>query len=164
MQLDTEWRTSAGSIGKLLPNMQARLVLDDGEVDAATSEAGEIWVKGPSIMKVGYVVIAFSYPLSVPCFTHVVSTYSKGYLNNPEATLDAITPDGWFKTGDIAVVDNQGNFKIVDRKKELIKYKVVAYFSRRLRLNVNIRASKVCKICCRYIRLPQPDALHSRAS
>ena len=40
------------------------------------------------------------------------------------ATKDAITPDGWFKTGDIATVDDEGNFKIVDRKKELIKYKV----------------------------------------
>ena len=48
----------------------------------------------------------------------------KGYLNNPVATKDAITSDGWFKTGDIAIVDNEGNFKIVDRKKELIKYKV----------------------------------------
>ena len=47
----------------------------------------------------------------------------KGYLNNPTATKNAITPDGWFKTGDIAIVDDEGFFTIVDRKKELIKYK-----------------------------------------
>jgi 4-coumarate--CoA ligase len=47
----------------------------------------------------------------------------KGYLNNPTATKNAITPDGWFKTGDIAVIDDEGFFTIVDRLKELIKYK-----------------------------------------
>ncbi|KAF8525315.1 hypothetical protein JB92DRAFT_3087310 [Gautieria morchelliformis] len=94
------------SIGKLLPNMQARLVLDDGEIDAATCEAGEIWVKGPNVMKSSF--------LSLTLW---------GYLNIPQATMDVITPDGWFKTGDIAVVDNEGNFKVVDRKKELIKCK-----------------------------------------
>ncbi|KAF8517346.1 AMP binding protein [Gautieria morchelliformis] len=97
MQHETEWQRHAGSIGKLLPNLQARLVLDDGVTDAPMGEAGEIWIKGPNVMK--------------------------GYLNNPEATQDAITSDRWFKTGDIAVVDSEGNFRIVDRKKELIKYK-----------------------------------------
>lgn len=49
---------------------------------------------------------------------------SQGYLNNPKATQDAITPDGWFKTGDIAIRDSEGYYYIVDRRKELIKYKV----------------------------------------
>ena len=48
----------------------------------------------------------------------------KGYLNNPTATADSITPDGWFKTGDVVVRDAEGYYKIVDRKRELIKYKV----------------------------------------
>jgi len=47
----------------------------------------------------------------------------KGYLNNPTATVDSITADGWFKTGDVAVRDEEGYYKIVDRKRELIKYK-----------------------------------------
>jgi len=47
----------------------------------------------------------------------------KGYLNNPTATKNAITPDGWFKTGDVAVRDKDGYYYIVDRRKELIKYK-----------------------------------------
>ena len=58
---------------------------------------GELWVRAPNIMK--------------------------GYWNKPEATKDTLTPDGWLKTGDIAYVDEEGKFYIVDRKKELIKVK-----------------------------------------
>lgn len=47
---------------------------------------------------------------------------SSGYLNAPDATRDTLTADGWLKTGDIAVVDDDAYFYIVDRKKELIKY------------------------------------------
>ena len=47
----------------------------------------------------------------------------QGYLNNPSATKAAITPDGWFRTGDVAIVDSDGFYTIVDRQKELIKYK-----------------------------------------
>jgi acyl-coenzyme A synthetase/AMP-(fatty) acid ligase len=47
----------------------------------------------------------------------------KGYLNNPEATKQTIDSDGWLHTGDIAEVDEDGYFKVVDRVKELIKYK-----------------------------------------
>lgn len=47
----------------------------------------------------------------------------QGYLNNVAATKDAITPDRWFKTGDIAIRDPEGFYYIVDRRKELIKYK-----------------------------------------
>ncbi|KJA18782.1 hypothetical protein HYPSUDRAFT_144499 [Hypholoma sublateritium FD-334 SS-4] len=89
-----------GSIGVQLPHLEIRLVVDgdgDGLVDAAAGERGELWVRGPTIMK--------------------------GYLNNPTATRDAITPDGWFKTGDIGTRDADGFYYIVDRRKELIKYK-----------------------------------------
>ncbi|CAL1711282.1 unnamed protein product [Somion occarium] len=84
------------SVGLLLPNLEARLVNDDVN-DVEDGESGELWVRGPSVMK--------------------------GYLNNEEATTNAITPDGWFKTGDIAVRDKDGYWYIVDRRKELIKYK-----------------------------------------
>ena len=57
---------------------------------------GEIWIRGPAVMK--------------------------GYLNNELATKECITEDGWFKSGDIAIIKN-GLFFIVDRMKELIKYK-----------------------------------------
>ncbi|KAF7351179.1 4-coumarate--CoA ligase-like 7 [Mycena sanguinolenta] len=79
-----------GSIGPLLPNLEARLVEDDeGKIDAAEGQPGELW----------------------------------GYLNNPVATKNSITPDGWFKTGDVAIRDKDGYYYIVDRRKELIKYK-----------------------------------------
>ncbi|KAF9514722.1 hypothetical protein BS47DRAFT_1451228, partial [Hydnum rufescens UP504] len=88
-----------GSVGWLLPNLQARLVDDDeNDIKPGPENRGELWVRGPTVMK--------------------------GYWNNPTATKRAITPDGWFKTGDIVmIVDDEDFFRVVDRKKELIKYK-----------------------------------------
>ncbi|KAG6920170.1 hypothetical protein DXG01_004938 [Tephrocybe rancida] len=89
-----------GSIGVLLPNLEARLLVDGdgaGDEEAPVGQPGELWIRGPTVMK--------------------------GYLNNEAATRDCITRDGWFKTGDIAVVDEEGYYYIVDRRKELIKYK-----------------------------------------
>ncbi|KLO18615.1 AMP binding protein [Schizopora paradoxa] len=86
-----------GAVGKLLAGMEARLVLEDGITDAGEGQQGELWVRGPIVMK--------------------------GYLNNPSATKECLLEDGWLKTGDIATVDDEGYFRIVDRRKELIKYK-----------------------------------------
>ncbi len=89
-----------GSIGRLLPTFEARLVDPETGKDVGKGEAGELWVRSPSVMK--------------------------GYLNNPAATRGTFAGEGkgrWFKTGDMAVVDDQGYFSIVDRLKELIKYK-----------------------------------------
>jgi len=85
-----------GSVGPLMANCECRLMTED-EQDAPEGGPGELWIRGPSIMK--------------------------GYLNNPEATRNSITPDGWFKTGDIGIRDKEGYYYIIDRKKELIKYK-----------------------------------------
>ncbi|CAE6452266.1 unnamed protein product, partial [Rhizoctonia solani] len=85
-----------GSAGELLPNLEARLVGENGE-DVEEGQAGELWLRGPSVMR--------------------------GYLNNPTATKNAITPDGWFKTGDVVIRDKDGFYTIIDRLKELIKYK-----------------------------------------
>lgn len=87
MPADVEELT--GSVSRLLPNMRLRIVDDDGK-DVEEGKEGEFLVKGP-----------------------VVTT---GYYNNPEATKDAFTADGWFKTGDIGLRKN-GLFYIVDRKK-----------------------------------------------
>ncbi|KXN85310.1 putative 4-coumarate--CoA ligase 1 [Leucoagaricus sp. SymC.cos] len=90
----------AGSIGVLLPNLEARLVVDSegaGEIDAEEGQPGELWIRGPIVMK--------------------------GYLNRPDATKDSITHDEWFKTGDVAIRDKEGYYFIIDRRKELIKYK-----------------------------------------
>lgn len=52
--------------------------------------------------------------------------FVQGYLGNIEATKASITEDGWFKTGDILTVDSEGYWAVIDRKKEMIKYKVSA--------------------------------------
>jgi long-subunit acyl-CoA synthetase (AMP-forming) len=92
----------AGAAGRLLPNLEARLVDDEGrDLPESEESVGELWVRGPTVMK--------------------------GYLNNASATEDTITADGWLKTGDLVKRDKKGFFTIVDRKKELIKYKVRAY-------------------------------------
>jgi long-chain acyl-CoA synthetase len=81
-----------GSIGTPLAGVEFKLVDDDGE-EVAVGEIGEILIKGHNVMK--------------------------GYWNKPEATAEAIK-DGWFATGDMAKVDDDGYYFIVDRKKELI--------------------------------------------
>ena len=97
--MPSEGFENAGTAGRLLPNLEARLVGDDGnDLPESEESVGELWIRGPTVMK--------------------------GYLNNPSATKDATTEDGWLKTGDIAKRDKKGFFRIVDRKKELIKYNV----------------------------------------
>ncbi|KAK4516851.1 uncharacterized protein ATC70_000176 [Mucor velutinosus] len=89
-------RTIDGSTGILLPNMLAKVVDENGN-EVPQGERGELWLKGPNIMK--------------------------GYINNPEATADCIDKEGYFHTGDVVVVDKDQHFYVVDRIKELIKYK-----------------------------------------
>lgn len=86
----------AGSSGITAPNTECRLV-DENEVDVATGEPGQLLVRGPQVMQ--------------------------GYLNNEAATRESLTDDGWLRTGDIAQVDEDGYFYMVDRLKELIKVK-----------------------------------------
>lgn len=85
-----------GSIGYLLPNQIAKFV-DPYERELPVGNTGELWIKGPNVFK--------------------------GYFKNPQATRNSLSADGFFKTGDIGHVDDQGNFYITDRIKELIKYK-----------------------------------------
>jgi long-chain acyl-CoA synthetase len=82
-----------GSIGLPLPGVEVRLVDDEGE-DALLGDAGEIWVRGPNVFS--------------------------GYWEEPTATANALTDDGWLRTGDVAVVDDDGYLYIVDRAKDLI--------------------------------------------
>ena len=86
-----------GTVGEIAPNTECRLVDPATGKDCAPGEAGEIWVRGPQVMK--------------------------GYLDDPAATASTLDADGWLHTGDIAVVDADGYFTIVDRLKELIKVK-----------------------------------------
>jgi acyl-CoA synthetase (AMP-forming)/AMP-acid ligase II len=86
-----------GSIGQPLPCTECRLVDPESGADVSEGERGELWMRGPQVMQ--------------------------GYLNNPEATAGTLDEEGWLHTGDIATVDADGYFQIVDRLKELIKYK-----------------------------------------
>lgn len=103
-----------GAVGKLLAGMEARLVLEDGVTDAGEGQQGELWVRGPIVMKV---TERQSYE------NGDLQGHLQGYLNNPSATKECLLENGWLKTGDIATVDDEGYFRIVDRRKELIKYK-----------------------------------------
>ena len=90
-------RDGPGRSGLPVPNTECRVVDPETGEDARPGEAGEFWVRGPQVML--------------------------GYLNSPEATAATIDADGWLHTGDLGRVDEDGWFFIVDRLKELIKFK-----------------------------------------
>ena len=83
----------SGTTGLPLPSTDVKL-LDDADKEVAVGEAGEVCVKGPQVMQ--------------------------GYWNKPEANVQAFTKDGYFRTGDVGVIDERGFLKIVDRKKDMI--------------------------------------------
>ncbi len=83
-----------GTIGLPLPNTDIKLLDEDNRDVTETGEPGELCVKGPQVMQ--------------------------GYYNRPEETAQVLSPDGWLRTGDIAVLDEDGYVKIVDRKKDMI--------------------------------------------
>ncbi|HEV7842821.1 MAG TPA: AMP-binding protein, partial [Pyrinomonadaceae bacterium] len=90
-------KTKHGSVGMCLPNTECKLVdVDTGEM-VGVGKRGELWVRGPQVMK--------------------------GYHNKPDATAGTLDTDGWLHTGDVGYVDEDGHLFIVDRVKELIKYK-----------------------------------------
>ncbi|MFE0685672.1 4-coumarate--CoA ligase family protein [Streptomyces sp. NPDC058961] len=87
-----------GAVGKLLPSTEMRILrLDDPARDAGPGEEGEVAIRGPQVMK--------------------------GYLGRPGETAGMIDADGWVHTGDVGRVDEDGWLYVVDRVKELIKYK-----------------------------------------
>jgi len=86
----TEW---TGTIGLPFPSTELT-IRDESGKDLAIGEQGEICARGPQVMA--------------------------GYWNRPDETAKAMTPDGFFRTGDIGVMDAEGRFKIVDRKKDMI--------------------------------------------
>ncbi|KAG0306526.1 hypothetical protein BGZ98_002206 [Dissophora globulifera] len=86
-----------GSVGPLVAGLLAKVVDPETGKELGVGEQGEWLLKGPNVMK--------------------------GYLNNSEATKHTIREDGWMHTGDIVYVDEQDNWFVVDRLKELIKYK-----------------------------------------
>ena len=91
-------RARPGSVGPPAADTEQKIVdVETGAVELPVGEDGELLMRGPQIMK--------------------------GYFDDPQATADTLTEDGWLHTGDIARMDSDGYVWIVDRKKELIKYK-----------------------------------------
>jgi acyl-CoA synthetase (AMP-forming)/AMP-acid ligase II len=86
-----------GTSGITVPNAECRIVDPATGEDQEAGGEGELWVRGPMVMK--------------------------GYLNNPEATAATIDDDGWLHTGDVGFLDADGHLTVVDRVKELIKVK-----------------------------------------
>ncbi len=86
-----------GTSGVTVSNTESRIVDPVSGDDQPVGERGELWVRGPQVMV--------------------------GYLNNAEATTATIDDDGWLHTGDIAIIDEHDHMTIVDRLKELIKFK-----------------------------------------
>ncbi len=86
-----------GTCGVTVANTECRIVDSENGDDQGVGGVGELWVRGPQVMK--------------------------GYLNNPEATAQTIDSDGWLHTGDVGFIDEDGHLTIVDRVKELIKFK-----------------------------------------
>ncbi len=86
-------KSRLGTVGMPVPGTLMKVINDDG-VEQSLGERGELCIKGPQIMK--------------------------GYWNKPEATAEVLDHEGWFKSGDIAVIDPDGFVRIVDRKKDMI--------------------------------------------
>ena len=86
-----------GAVGYCLPNTECKIVDPDTRAELVANETGEIWIRGPQVMR--------------------------GYLGNPQATREMIDADGWLRSGDVGYVDELGELFVVDRLKELIKYK-----------------------------------------
>ncbi|MBC3365348.1 long-chain-fatty-acid--CoA ligase FadD2 [Pseudomonas sp. SWRI154] len=86
-------KSRLGTVGLPVPGTLMKVISDDG-IELPLGERGELCIKGPQIMK--------------------------GYWNKPEATAEVLDSEGWFKSGDIAVIDPDGFVRIVDRKKDMI--------------------------------------------
>lgn len=117
-----------GSIGVPIPNTDCKIVdLDDPSKVLPTGEAGELLIKGPQVMK--------------------------GYLGKPEETAKTITPDGYLCTGDVAKMDDDGYFYIVDRIKDMIISGGYNVYPRDID-EILFEHPKIVEACC--IGIPHP--------
>ena len=117
-----------GSIGVPVPDTQCKIVdIDDKTRELPAGEAGELLIKGPQVMK--------------------------GYLNRPEATAETLTEDGYLCTGDVAKMDEEGYFYIVDRIKDMIISGGYNVYPRDID-EVLFEHPKILEACC--IGIPHP--------
>jgi PAS domain S-box-containing protein len=98
------------SAGPPVPNTECRVVDVASKRAVATGELGEIWVRGPQVMK--------------------------GYLNNPEVTRRVLDAEGWLHTGDIGYQDADGYIYVIDRANDLVKFRGLQYQDDELLLSV----------------------------
>ena len=110
VSVNTEENKKSGSVGINLPYVNVKIVDDNGK-ELGRNEEGEICVKGENVFK--------------------------GYYNNPAATAEVFDSEGWFKTGDIGVVDDEGFIFIRDRKKDMIIIKGLKVFSAQVEHVIN---------------------------
>ncbi len=122
-------RDDPESIGPAIPGVECRVADTVTGADAAPGQRGELLVRTPAAML--------------------------GYLNNAEATAATIDADGWVHTGDIVTADEQGWFRVVDRAKELIKYKGYQVAPAELE---DILLTHPCVADCAVIASPDPEA------
>ncbi|RYH01615.1 4-coumarate--CoA ligase family protein [Salipiger sp. IMCC34102] len=118
-----------GSSGIAAPNVQCRIVDSETGRDVEPGTEGELWIKGPNVMQ--------------------------GYLNNDAATAATIVEGGWLRTGDISRIDADGHMFVVDRLKELIKYKGFQVAPAELEATI-VAMDGITDVAV--IGLPDPDA------
>ena len=94
VSINLPWAHKPGAVGKVIPHVEVKTIDESGNALPANTDGGELWIKGPNVMK--------------------------GYYNRPDVTAEVLTPDGWFKTGDIAKIDTDGFLFITGRKKYMI--------------------------------------------
>jgi long-chain acyl-CoA synthetase len=117
-----------GSIGVPIPDTECRIVsIEDHVTDMPVGEAGELIIRGPQVMK--------------------------GYLGRPDETAKTLTPDGWLHTGDVAKMDEEGYFYIVDRMKDMILCGGYNVYPRDID-EVLYENPKVQEACC--VGIPHP--------
>ncbi|PON77359.1 4-coumarate-CoA ligase [Parasponia andersonii] len=95
--IEAEETKRTASVGRLQENMEAKIVDPVTGRALSPNDKGELWLRGPTIMR--------------------------GYVGDEKATAETLDPEGWLKTGDLCMFDSEGYLYIVDRLKELIKYK-----------------------------------------
>ncbi len=110
VSVNTEELQKIKSVGPAIPSVST-IVLDDDGNEVPRNQEGELCIKGPNVFR--------------------------GYFGNPQATRDAFTQDGWFKTGDIVSVDDDGFIFIKDRKKDMIIIKGLKVFSAQVEAIIN---------------------------
>jgi long-chain acyl-CoA synthetase len=92
--INLPWDYKPGSVGKTIPSVEVKTVDEEGRDLPRGADGGELYIRGPMVMK--------------------------GYYRKPEQTAEVITPEGWFKTGDVARIDEDGFLFITGRKKDMI--------------------------------------------